>query len=215
MGYGRYRQVNIRKTTPMMIPQCEVKKLMNRQSGKPKGRFGVSTACNVPPIPQKYATSNQRWFPVHIATITTTIPQSHSCIGSMCCQTAVPRASTMSVQERKFKSTNSPQVSRNDIGDPGNITRQLLDGSGIFLHRYYEQICFHRLNKILCSQSGVSADAACFDRDVGRAGRQDEFLHCGFLILRSGLFVSLGTDANRFACLIERRDDPNNIKSLA
>jgi len=40
----------------------------------------------VPPIPQKYATSNQRWFPVHIATITTTMPQSHICIGNICRQ---------------------------------------------------------------------------------------------------------------------------------
>src|SRR5713101_7699141 len=73
-----------------MIPECEVKKLMNRQSGKPKRKLGVSTAWSVPPIPQKYATSNQRWFPVHIATITTTMPQSHSCKGNICCQVTMP-----------------------------------------------------------------------------------------------------------------------------
>src|SRR6266571_8433802 len=90
MGYGRYRRVNMRKTTPTIIPQCEVKKLMKRQSGKPKRRFGVRTACNVPPMPQKYATSNHRWLPVHIATITTTMPQSHICNGNICRQSTTP-----------------------------------------------------------------------------------------------------------------------------
>src|SRR5947199_177023 len=90
IGYGRYRRVNIKKTTLTMIPQWEVKKLMKRQSGKPDRRFGVSTACKVPPTPQKYATSNHRWLPVHIATITTTMPQSHICIGSICRQSTRP-----------------------------------------------------------------------------------------------------------------------------
>jgi len=47
---------------------------------------GLQRATN----PQKYATSNQRWFPVHIATITTTMPQSHICIGNICRQSTTP-----------------------------------------------------------------------------------------------------------------------------
>jgi hypothetical protein len=73
-----------------MIQECEVKKLMNRQSGKPKRKLGVSTAWSVPPIPQKYATSNQRWLPVHIATMTTTMPQSHICKGNISRQSRTP-----------------------------------------------------------------------------------------------------------------------------
>ena len=48
-------------------------------------------------------------------------------------------ASTNHAKALQFNSPNDPKVTRNDIGDPGNITRQLLDRFGTFLHRYHEQ----------------------------------------------------------------------------
>ncbi len=47
-----------------------------------------------------------------------------------------------------IKSANYPEITGNHIRDPGDVTRQLLDRTVIFLHRHYEQVCVHRLNKV-------------------------------------------------------------------
>jgi hypothetical protein len=75
----------------MMMPECAMKKLKKRILGNPTCRFGVRTAWSVPPIPQKYATSNQRWLQLQSATITTTMAQSHICIGSIWDQVSSPK----------------------------------------------------------------------------------------------------------------------------
>ena len=65
---------------------------------------------------------------------------------------------------------NHPEIAGNDIGDPGDVARQPVNRTGVFLHRHYEQVCFHRLNKIRGRQTSVPADAARFDWDLSRAG---------------------------------------------
>src|SRR6266403_658278 len=63
-----------------------------------------------------------------------------------------------------------PQIARDKIDDPGNITRKWLISFSVFLQRHYEQIRLDRLNKIRRNQTSVAADTADLDRDFSCTG---------------------------------------------
>src|SRR5262249_58601661 len=83
---------------------------------------------------------------------------------------AAARAST-----KQFNSTDHPQIARNHVTDPGDIARQLLNSSGRFRERHYQQIRFHRPHKIRRREPCRASNEARFDWNLSRAGRQDEF----------------------------------------
>src|SRR5438445_12944092 len=90
-------------------------------------------------------------------------------------------ASTNHAQGRRFSSPNHPEIARNNIGDPSNVTGKRLTCFAIFLQRHYQQIRLDRLNEVRRSQSGIAADTADLNRYIRCAGRQNELLQRLFL----------------------------------
>src|ERR1043166_1856502 len=80
------------------------------------------------------------------------------------------RVSTrLDVGSWSFPLAYHPEIARNNIRNPSNVTGKWLIGFALFLQRHYKQIRVHRLNKIRGYQTSIATDAAGFDRDFGRS----------------------------------------------
>src|SRR6516164_9777781 len=64
-------------------------------------------------------------------------------------------------------SADHPEIARNNIRNPSNVTGKRLTSFALFLQRHHNQIRVHRLNEIRGNQPSIATDASRFDGDFG------------------------------------------------